>query len=141
MTLFEDTKPQFIAVRDTAFVINGTAHHAIRALIQKAQPIRKHFQQGRLVCYSMDGKRAHRTNTYCVFCQHNFTCQRKIRLSMILIDRPDPIPAVLDLNYPSFKAFQDLLEQVPEDTLMRTPVTLQIVADDHDHLAIAFTPD
>jgi hypothetical protein len=141
MKLFDQTKPRFVSVKEDSFVIDQRFHPTIRCLIQKAQPIRKLFRQGRLVCYSMDGKLGLATKTYCVFCDDAFQCQRKVRLSMILLDHGEPRPVVLDLNHGSFAAFEQLLDAIGHDQLKDTPVAMKIVCDHHDRRAIEFTPD
>ena len=80
MNLFRDPQPSFVSVHAEHFAIEAKSYSHLRCLIQKAQPIRKLFQHNKLVCYSMDGKIGHKRETYCVFCNDNFHCQRKIRL-------------------------------------------------------------
>lgn len=140
MTLFDD-KPAFVSVHAEQFVMDGCSYPALLCLIQKAQPIRKLFERGKLLCYSMDGKVAHARKTYCVFCPDAFRCQRKIRLSLIVVTRTAHIPAILDINHGSFTAFAELVQAVGEDKLNETPVSLRIVYDAKDQRVIEFTPD
>ena len=89
----------------------------------------------------MDGKIGHKRKTYCVFCNDNFHCQRKIRLSMILLDKADHRPVVLDINQKSFGAFEKLVNSIGEEQLKSSPVFLRVIYDDNDRKVIEFTPE
>ena len=89
----------------------------------------------------MDGKIGCKRKTYCVFCNDNFHCQRKIRLSMILLDKADHRPVVLDINQRSFDAFEKLVNSIGEEQLKSSPVSLRVIYDDNDRKVIEFTPE
>jgi hypothetical protein len=89
----------------------------------------------------MDGKIGHKRKTYCVFCNDNFHCQRKIRLSMILLDKTDHQPVVLDINQRSFDAFEELVNSIGEEQLKSSPVSLRVIYDNNDRKVIEFTPE
>ncbi len=138
MNCFDDPKPSFISVRNETFIIDGQPYHAIRCMIQKAQAVRKFFQDSKLKCYSMDANTSHNGKTYCYFCDHQRLCQRKIRLSMIMVS-PEPIPVVLDINQPSFPGLRELVEKIGEEKLKNSPVDLKIIYDDQDRRLIEFS--
>ena len=135
--LFQQPKPAFVAVRDYKFQIDQQQYPSLRVFIIKIQPIRKLFRNGKLQCYSMDGKIS-RNKTYCVFCDHAWKCQRKIRLSMLRLDALDPI--ILDVNEPSFENLQAFLDQC-KDNLDTIPVTLKIIDRKDNKKSVEFTPD
>lgn len=139
MNYLQELTPTFVSIKDEKFIFNSSSHDSLQCIIQKAQPVRKLFRNGKLDCYSMDAKISHSGKTYCVFCDHNHICQRKIRLSMIMINCTDPIPVILDINRPSFPGFQELVEQIGEDKLKEIPVNLSIVCDDKDRRFIEFS--
>lgn len=141
MKLFTEQKPGFISVQAETFVIDGQRHQALLVLIQKAQPVRKLFEQGKLKCYSMDGRVGYARKAHCVFCDDRFHCQRKIRLSMILVDNAEHQPVVLDVNHGSFATLEQLVDTIGEEQLKDTPVSLRIVYDDNDRRVIEFTHD
>jgi len=141
MKLFADPKPEFVSVQAVQFVIGGELRSSLFCLIQKAQPVRKLFEHGKLSCYSMDGKVGHTRKSYCIFCDDGFRCQRKIRLSMILLNNTEHRPIVFEINHGSFSAFEELVDSVGEEQLKDTPVVLRIVYDDNDRRTIEFTPD
>jgi hypothetical protein len=134
MNLFHQQKTAFVSVRAEQFVIDPICYDALRVLIVKIQPIRKFFRDGKLQCYSMDGKIS-QSKKYCVFCDDVWRCQRKLRLSMLMLDAMDPL--VLDINQPSFERLQTLVDQC-KDQLDTTPVTLRIVYDEQDRRGIEF---
>jgi len=139
MNYLQELTPTFVSIKDEKFILNSSSHDYLKCIIQKAQPVRKLFRNGKLDCYSMDAKRSHSGKTYCVFCDQNYICQRKIRLSMIMINCTEPIPIILDINQPSFPGFQELVEKIGEDELNDTPVNLSIVYDDNDKRCIEFS--
>ena len=59
---------------------------------------------------------------------------------MMMINDPEPIPIILEINRPSFQGFQELVEKIGEDELKDTPVNLSIVYDDNDRRFIEFSP-
>ena len=113
MNYVQELTPIFVSIKNEKFFLNSSLHDHLQCIIQKAQPVRKLFRNGKLDCYSMDAKKSHSGKTYCVFCDNNYICQRKIRLSMIMINCTEPIPIILDINRQSFPNFQELLEQIP----------------------------
>lgn len=141
MKLFIDQQPSFVSVQAEQFTIEQKSYTHLRCLIQKAQPIRKLFEHSKLVCYSMDGNFGHKRQTYCVFCDDNFHCQRKIRLSMILLHNAHQRPVVLDINQGSFVPFEKLVNSIGEQQLKSTPVCLRVIYDDNDRRIIEFTAD
>jgi len=140
MNLFSDPQPSFVSVHAEQFTIDAKSYSQLCCLIQKAQPIRKLFQNNKLVCYSMDGKIGHKREIYCVFCDDNFHCQRKIRLSMILLDNANHRPVVLDINQKSFDAFEKLVNSIGEEQLKSSPVSLRVIYDENDQRVIEFIP-
>ena len=139
MNYLQETTPLFVSIKNEKFILNSSSHDYLQCIIQKAQPVRKFFRNGKLDCYSMDAKISHSGKTYCVFCDHNYICQRKIRLSMIMINCTEPIPLILDINRPSFPGFQELVERIGEDELKSTPVNLKIAYDDNDRKFLEFS--
>jgi hypothetical protein len=139
MNCFNDPKPLFIAIKNETFIIGSNSYDHIICIIQKAQPVRKFFQNGKLICYSMDAKKSQNKKTYCCFCDQKHLCQRKIRLSMIFITPKDPIPVVLDINQSSFPNFQLLIENIGDDQLKSSPVNLKIIYDQDDRKMIEFS--
>ncbi len=138
MNYFHDDSPSYVSVCKDQFKIDQVTHNAIQVMIQKIQPVRKLFQDGKLICYSMDGKLSMNKRKYCIFCKDARNCHRKLRLSMILIHSQDLTPVVFDLNQPSFQNLQELLAAVDEETLKTTPVTMKIVYDENDKRSIEF---
>lgn len=139
MNCFQEVTPTFVSIKGEKFILNSSLHDYLKCIIQKAQPVRKLFRNGKLDCYSMDAKISHSRKIYCVFCDQNYSCQRKIRLSMIMINCPEPIPIILEINRPSFPGFQQLVEKIGENELRDTPVNLAIVYDDNDKKFIEFS--
>ena len=139
MNCFNDLKPTFISVKNETFIIEGKPYDTITCIIQKTQAIRKFFQNGKLICYSMDAKKSHNQETYCCFCDHKHLCQRKIRLSMIRITAPEPDPVILDINRPSFPNLQRLIKKNGEEKLKTLPINLKIIYDEKDHRMVEFS--
>ena len=139
MNCFDDPIPSFISVQNETFIIDQQAYQAIQCIIQKTQPVRKLFQDRKLKCNSMDAKTSHNGKIYCCFCDHKRICQRKIRLSMIMVTSPEPIPVVLDINPPSFSGLKTLIDQIGEEKLKNSPVNLKIIYDDQDRRLIEFS--
>jgi len=137
MNCFHQQQPAFVSVKEDSFCIGQVSYNGLHVLIQKIQPIRKYFKDGKLICYSMDAK-VSRTKKYCVFCDDNYRCQRKLRLSMILLENLEP--AVLDLNRQSFDNLQEFVDHC-KDGIEETPVSLKVVYDQEDRRSIEFIPD
>lgn len=137
MNLLDDHKVTFITVAGEAFIAAGKSYATLQCLIHKAQKIRKFFHQGKLACHSHDATVSHKGD-YCVFCPNRYRCQRKIRLSMLLLDGPRLVPVILDVNQGSFANLQAILDQLGDD-LQSIPVNLKLVDDDNDRRCIEFT--
>ncbi len=138
MNYFDNAVPSFISVRADQFAYDHTLTDTLRVMIQKVQPVRKHFKDGQLTCYSMDALIAMHSGKYCVFCDDKFRCQKKLRLSMLDITIPQFQPVILDINQPSFESLENFIQNTGEDRLHATPVGLKIVYDQHDRRSVAF---
>ena len=137
MTFFENDAPSFISVKGDQFAFDGKEIPTLRVMIQKIQPVRKHFSNGELTCYSMDG-RISTHGKYCLFCDDKFRCQKKLRLSMLDITQPEFQPIILDINQASFESLEAFIRETGEDQLHSMPVTLKTIYDDHDRRSIEF---
>lgn len=129
----------FISVRGDQFTLNNRSYDSLQGMIQKAQPIRKFFLQGKLHCYSMDAQQSHVSKQYCVFCDDAYRCQRKLRLSIMLILGDSLLPAVLDINQRSISDYQQLLDSMAPEEMQNTIISMKIVTDEDDNSIIEFT--
>ena len=137
---FSDPTVHYLNVSGENLCFNGQTHRAIRFLLCRLQPIRKRFHQGRLACHSPDA-RTSKDGQFCAFCPRRATCQRKLRLSLHIIDGATLTPAFFELNQSSFPALQPLLEQHGEQALKHQPITMKVVYDHHERTRIEFTLD
>ncbi|OVE80945.1 hypothetical protein BVY04_04500 [bacterium M21] len=137
MRYFDNDLPSYISIKGDQFTYDQMHTPTLRVMIQKIQPVRKHFKSGDLICYSMDG-RISTSGKYCLFCDVKFRCQKKLRLSMLDITKPEFEPIILDINQPSFESLEQFIGQTGEKEILQTPVTLKIIYDEHDRRSIAF---
>jgi hypothetical protein len=137
MNYFANDAPSFVSVKGDHFVIDGKQTATLRGMIQKIQPVRKHFRNGELTCYSMDG-RISTHGKYCLFCDEKYRCQKKLRVSMLDITQPEFQPIILDINQASFESLETFIKKTGEEQLHCTPVTLKIIYDDNDRRSIEF---
>lgn len=134
---FANDAPSFVAVKGDRFAFDGDELVTLRVMIQKVQPVRKHFRNNELVCYSMDG-RISTHGKYCLFCDDKFRCQKKLRISMLDMAKTEFRPIILDVNQASFESLAAFIQKAGEDQLHCTPVTLKIIYDEHDRRSVAF---
>ncbi len=139
MNLIDEQLPRFVRVCGDRFTINGKDHSTIQVMIQNLQPIRKLFHNAKLQCYSMDAKISSSNKTYCVFCDQRYRCQRKVRLSMIMIENGEILPIILDVNENSFQNLQRLVDDIGTTQLQDTTVSMKIVYDKNDRKTIEFS--
>lgn len=137
MNYFASDAPSFVAVTGDLFTFDGNEHATLRVMIQKVQPVRKYFKNGKLICYSMDG-RISTHGKYCLFCDEKFRCQKKLRLSMLDVRQPEFQPIILDVNQASFASLEEFIRKTGEEELHGTPVTLKIIHDEQDRRSIEF---
>ncbi len=137
MNYFDNDTPSYITICGDRFSCDQTTIPTLRVMIQKIQPVRKHFKDGELTCYSMDA-RISTHGRYCLFCDVKYRCQKKLRLSLLELTQPEFRPVILDINQPSFESLEHFITQTTEEQLHQTPVTLKIVYDEHDRRSIAF---
>ena len=139
MNLIDEQLPRFVRVCGDTFTINGKDHSTIQAMIQNLQPIRKLFHNATIQCYSMDAKISSSNKTYCVFCDQRYRCQRKVRLSMMMIENGEILPIILDVNENSFQNLQRLVDDIGTTQLPNTTVSMKIVYDNNDRKTIEFS--
>jgi len=136
MKFFKEIEPDFVRIKEDQFWVNKQSHIFLRVLIQKIQPIRKYFQNRKLICYSMNTIRSKNRDQYCAFCSTRYKCSQKLRLSMIGLE--DQSPLILDINRSSFNNLTDFLSLCPDD-FDHTPVALKVILDEHDFSQIDFS--
>ena len=137
MNYFDNDAPSFVSVNADHFIVDGDETAILRVMIQKIQPVRKQFKKGELTCYSMDG-RISTHGKYCLFCEEKYRCQKKLRISMLDVSKPEFQPIILDLNQASFESLEQFTQDVGEDQLHCTPVALKIVYDEQDRRSVVF---
>ena len=137
MNYFTNDDPSFVSVSADSFVIEHDEIGILQVMIQKIQPVRKRFEDGKLACHSMDG-RVSKQGKYCIFCEDKYRCQKKLRLSMIDLSSHTLRPIILDINQASFENLEFFVQGVGEDQIHCTSVSLKIVYDDNDRRCVAF---
>ena len=138
MNLFQEAQPSFVSVKGDVFCIDGISRNALQVLIQQIQPIRKFFQDGKLICYSMDAKTSRTRKKYCAFCSSRHKCSPKLRISMIWLHGLDPI--VLDLNRPSFTNLEEFVNAdgaLPVEVGAQVDVYLQSQENEHGQVELS----
>lgn len=138
MNYFQSELPAFVSIHGDSFLIDNHKLDSLRVLIQKIQPVRKLFRDGRLICYSMDARIAN-NNRHCIFCENAYRCQKKLRLCMLDVTKPVCEPIILEIGQPSFQSLDALLGRIGETQLNATPISLKIVYDEHDRRLVEFT--
>ena len=54
--LFDEPKPVYVSIINDTFKIQNKHYQALRVLIQDMKPVRKFFDNGKLLCYSINNK-------------------------------------------------------------------------------------
>jgi len=136
--LFEQTKPQFVSVRNGQFRLKGTDHPSLQVFIKDIIPVRKRFAGAKLICFARDGTTA--TNgQVCGFCRDRDQCQQRLRLNLMVnnVD-PEPVPAVLEIRFHLFEALDRAIAKAGEHDL--ADVLFELTAEPGPGVRITFTP-
>lgn len=89
--------PDFIRVIAEGFEIAGQVEPTLRVSIQDEQVTRKLWNQGRVLCQSLDGLSSLTTGKACRVCRNQRRCTSRLVLYILLDDAPFRLP----LNFTS----------------------------------------
>jgi hypothetical protein len=122
--LFQRDRPVFVGFEADRFAIGPMRRELLAGLIVDMLPLRKRFENDRLVCRSSDG-RTGKNGQRCSLCRERWTCAARIRL-MLLLDGlgPEPTPAIPGIGHGSFDELDRLVHSVGADSLPNTPVRI-----------------
>ena len=109
--LLQTGRAPFIAVRDGRLHIGADAFDKLEVFIHEIRPVRKLFDGRRLACYSLDC-RTGKNGRFCEICPDRSECTRRLQLRLLYIRGERQEPAILELPKHSFRAFDELLQQV-----------------------------
>jgi len=109
--LLQTGRAPFITVRDGQLHIGADAFAKIEVCIHEVRPVRKFFDGRRLVCYSLDC-RTGKHGRFCEMCPDRQACSRRLQLRLLYNSGDREEPAILELPKHSFRAFDELLQQV-----------------------------
>jgi len=123
-TIF-NTKPPFIKVTNEGFRVNDHLQRTIQFKIHDFAFIRKLFTNARMSCYSLDAVTS-KDGRRCDLCSWNYTCNKIIRLMVMVQQQPEPIPAILDINDHSLEQAAAILEVIDPADLHTTPINATI---------------
>jgi hypothetical protein len=124
--LFNADRPAFVRFQDDCFIIGKQRREQLRGVITDMIPMRKRFEQDRIVCYSNDGITGkHRQR--CALCRQRWTCAERLRLMMLLDGlEHDRVPAILEIGHGSFEAFDAFLHDLGTQPLAEVTILVSI---------------
>ncbi len=133
-----EQNPRYVNVKPKRFVIDGEGYSEIEAFIEDIVPIRKFFEERKLVCYSQDGATGKRGN-HCALCRDRFRCRKRLRLMLMVQNAAKkPLPAILEVNSQSFDALQAAVKRIEPDELPSTLVNMTVDENENGALTVAF---
>ena len=137
--LFEKSKPTFISIRGTDLILKNVPFPHLDILITDFLPIRKLFIDKKLSCYSLNNTSG-KHGQYCALCRQRFRCQPKLRLMILVYNiEKKPIPAIFEIDPRSFDSLEELIQNIGEQKLFDTLMTIQVVYNQKNRTAIEFS--
>ena len=116
-----NTKPPFVKVADDGFLIGDSKVTEMVFTIHDFAFIRKLFSAGRMTCYSLDAITS-KDGRRCELCTWNYTCNKVVRLMILIDQEPRSLSAILDVNEHSLDQVGVILESIEPSALHTTPV-------------------
>lgn len=133
---FEITKPKFISRRNQLFYIDGTKYSSLSVNVQDLLPVRKFFQNGKLVCYAINSETSS-TGKKCTLCSDKFKCFMKVRIMMQVNKVSDQlILAALEIGKKEFQSLQIIINDIPKEELY-----IKNIKIDFQNNCLIFTPE
>lgn len=120
-----NTKPPFVKVTPQGFLVYGQSTTTIEFMIHDFAFLRKLFSSGQMTCYSLDAVTS-KDGRRCELCTWNYTCNKVVRLMILINQQPNPVPAILDVNEHSIEQVGELLEAIEPSAMHTTPVCASI---------------
>ncbi len=136
-SLFQKPRPDYVRLNESNFQIGQQLFPMLSGFIQEVSGVRKFFQDRKLKCYSLDNKTG-KDGKYCSICTDLPQCRMKIRITLLLLCRKEPLPAILEIDYYYARSLEHLLEQIPQNQLSKTKVAMKIVYDENNRKEVEF---
>ena len=135
--LFNKDRPVFVRFDDDKFIIGKQRRDQLRGVITDMMPVRKRFEANKLVCSSPDGING-KHGQRCALCTQRWSCAERLRL-MMLLDQLEQtaIPAILEIGHGSFRALDQFLDDIADDSLREATIAISIERQE-GHLRFAF---
>lgn len=140
LDVFKTAEAPFVSFNGVEFSIGKQQFETIESYIQELVPVRKLFQDKRIICWSIGGTRA-KNGTYCSLCPNNFRCRQRIRIKMLISNiEQEPVPALLEINKNSFQSLQKAVEMIGENNLPNKPVIIKNSINHEGVISLLFIP-
>lgn len=135
--LFNKDRPVFVRFQGDRFVIGKRRREYLQGHITDMIPIRKRFEDERIVCYSNDGITG-KHGQRCALCRQRWTCAERLRLMMLLDGlEQNQVPAILEIGHGSFEPLDTFLDHIRPEALAETPIRISMERD-QGHLRFTF---
>jgi hypothetical protein len=135
--LFNKDRPVFVRFQGDRFVVGKRRRESLQGVITDMIPMRKRFEDNRIVCYSNDGITG-KHGQRCALCRQRWTCAERLRLMILLegLDQ-DQVPAILEIGHGSFDALDTFLDEIAPESFTETPICISMERD-RGHLRFTF---
>lgn len=122
--LFCRDRPVFVRFDRDRFRVGRNRRERLQGRIVDMLPVRKRFEEKRLVCWSVDTVNG-RNGQRCALCRERWSCAERVRL-MLLLDglNEEPVPAILEIGHRSFDSLDRFVAQYTDGPLEQQPVCI-----------------
>jgi hypothetical protein len=125
---FTYEKVKFVSLRDEYFNVGNIKFKTLKIYIQDIIPVRKYFNNGKLMCYSINSNSSNKGKT-CALCSERFKCFMKVRIMMNIKNHKDKIiPAAIEVGKIDFDNLQKVTKNISVEELYSR--TIKITAND-----------
>ena len=140
LDFIDELEPQYVRVKPNRFVLDGQGVKSLQAFIEDVIPVRKLFQDKKLVCQSQDGKTG-KNGVHCALCRDRYKCRRRLRLMLMIENLKErPTPAILEINPQSFDELSDAVKTIDEQDLKTTMMEMSVGNTEKGALRVLFKP-
>lgn len=122
--LFRTDRPVFVRFDRDRFRVGRNRREKLQGRIVDMLPVRKRFEEKRLVCWSLDTVNG-RNGQRCALCRERWSCAERVRL-MLLLDglNEEPVPAILEIGHGSFDSLDRFIAQCTDGRPDEKPVCI-----------------
>lgn len=135
---FTYEKVKFVSVKKELFSIDDKKYKTLKVQLQDIIPVRKYFNNGKLICYSINSNSSHK-GKICSLCSERFKCFMKVRIMMIMRNHANEnLPVAIEIGKIDFEVLQKVTKNIAVENFYSKTIKITLNDDKNQKNKLKF---